>query len=46
VGLPIYDQLLADWPVRTPQPVIILAPRKPPPDPALLVWVRDGLVKL
>jgi hypothetical protein len=40
----IYDQLVAEWPVRTPQP--ISAAPLVPVDPALLVRVRDGLVML
>jgi|HubBroStandDraft_3_1064219.scaffolds.fasta_scaffold1103541_2 hypothetical protein len=32
--------------VRTPEPVIILAPRKPGPDPETLARVRDALVRL
>jgi len=33
-------------PVRTPEPVIIHAPRKPPPDLATLTRVKDALARL
>jgi hypothetical protein len=43
---PLLLQIPEQLPVRVKAPVIIIPPRKPPHDPAMLARVRDGLVKL